>query len=601
MSAPLPTAIAITDCGSTTTKAILIERRDGVYRQTARGEAPTTVEAPVEDVTAGVVAALEDLSARSGRRIVDERGALLRPASGRDGVDLFLSTSSAGGGLQMVVAGVVARFSAAAAQRAALGAGAIVAEVLACDDTRTLHERIDRLERLRPDMVLLAGGTDGGATAGVVEMAQLIAAAHPRPRFGKEFALPVVFAGNPAIAPEIARILEGRAELFEVANVMPSAERESLEPARARIHDLFLDHVMQQAPGFADLLGWTDAPVMPTPSAVGAILRLHAERERQNVLAVDIGGATTDVFSIVGGAFNRTVSANLGVSYSAAFVLDEAGIEGVRRWLPFSMPARELRDAVMNKALRPTTIPDDVTELLLEQALAREALRLSFAQHVQFAKGLAGARADRSFDENLSGGRRDGALVSPGALDVIIGSGGVLAHAPRAAQTTAMLIDAFAPEGVTRIAKDSIFMLPHLGALAQLHPEAAREVLERDCIVDLATCVAPTGTARFGKPCLDFALERGDGRTERGAVAFGELLTVPLAPSAEAELVVAPRRGFDVGAGSGRTLRRRVRGGEVGVVLDCRGRPFAPPPSGAASVEAQARWLAAIGALAGEG
>jgi hypothetical protein len=101
--------IAITDCGSTTTKAILIEELDGEFRQTFRGDAPTTVEAPVEDVTQGVVAALEDLSAMSGRRIIDENRRIIRPGRNGEGVDLYLSTSSAGGGLQMLVAGVVRR------------------------------------------------------------------------------------------------------------------------------------------------------------------------------------------------------------------------------------------------------------------------------------------------------------------------------------------------------------------------------------------------------------------------------------------------------------------------------------------------------------
>jgi uncharacterized protein (TIGR01319 family) len=598
MSRTPASVIAITDCGSTTTKAILIENKGGVFRQTARGESPTTVEAPVEDVTVGVVAALRDLSARSGRRIVDEAGAIVRPASGGDGVDLYLSTSSAGGGLQMVVAGVVGKLSAMSAQRAALGAGAIVADVIACDDDRTPHERIDRLRRLRPDIVLLAGGTDGGAEIGVVEMAQLLAAADPKPRFGREFKLPVVFAGNPSVAAEIARVLAGRAELFTVENVRPSVERERLEPARERIHDLFLDHVMQQAPGFGKLLAWTDAPVMPTPSAVGAILRRAAEGGGRNVLAVDIGGATTDVFSVVGGAFNRTVSANLGVSYSAAFVLAEAGVEGVRRWLPYRLAPGDLRDAVMNKTLRPTTIPADLEDLFLEQALAREALRLSFAQHAEFAAGLTGLRDDLSFGEGMSGGRKIERLVRPMAIDLIIGSGGVLAHAPRAAQTAAMMIDAFEPEGVTQIAKDSIFMLPHLGVLAQVDPEAARQVLEEDCIVVLGTCVAPVGAARPGKASLEFVLDRADGTSERGAVAGGEILSVRLESGEEAELSVSPRRGLDVGAGPSRSWKGRVRGGGVGVVFDCRGRPLELPRDEAERVSAQRRWLGAVGALA---
>jgi hypothetical protein len=123
--------ILATDCGSTTTKAILIENRGGQYRQTFRGEAPTTVEAPLADVTIGVRNAVRELEELSGRRLLDAQGHLIRPAQGQEGCDIYVSTSSAGGGLQMMVAGVIREMTAASAQRAALGAGAIVMDVIA--------------------------------------------------------------------------------------------------------------------------------------------------------------------------------------------------------------------------------------------------------------------------------------------------------------------------------------------------------------------------------------------------------------------------------------------------------------------------------------
>jgi len=596
MSTGEPRAIAITDCGSTTTKAILVELVDGVYRQTFRGEAPTTVEAPVEDVTVGVVSAFEELGAVSGRRLVDADGRIVRPAGSSAGVDMYLSTSSAGGGLQMLVAGVVRRFSARSAERAALGAGAIVADVIACDDDRPRHERIDRVRGLRPDMVLIAGGTQGGAVVGVVEMAELLAAADPRPRFGRGFKLPVIFAGNREVVPDVRRALAERVDLHVVDNLRPEIDGERLGPARDKVHELFLGHVMQQAPGFGKLVGLTDAPVMPTPSAVGAILRSAARRLGISVLCVDIGGATTDVFSVVADQFNRTVSANLGVSYSAAFVLEEAGLDDVRRWLPFDADPGALRDLVMNKAIRPTTIPDTLRELLVEQALAREALRLSFRQHRAFATAVGGQAADRSFDDAFSGAEVDAGLVRPSELDLIIGSGGVLSHAPRPAQAIAMMIDAFEPEGITRLAKDSIFMMPHLGVLAGVLPAAAESVFDRDCLVDLGTCVAPRGSAKAGRPCLSFALERG-GETARGSVAFGEIAAAPLAAGTEARLVVEPARGFDAGAGPGKRVEARVRGGPCGVLFDCRGRPIAWPASASDRVRAVRSWLEAVGAL----
>src|ERR1700750_930152 len=168
--------ILATDCGSTTTTAILIEKLGDEYRQTHRGEAPTTVEAPFEDVTRGVLNAIQEVEELSGRTILDgER--IITPAKEGTGVDIYISTSSAGGGLQIVVAGVVKSMSAESAQRCALGAGAIVMDALAVNDGRPSYEKIERIRHLRPDMILLAGGTDGGTVSHVVEIAEYIAAA----------------------------------------------------------------------------------------------------------------------------------------------------------------------------------------------------------------------------------------------------------------------------------------------------------------------------------------------------------------------------------------------------------------------------------------
>src|SRR4030042_1210301 len=188
--------IVATDCGSTTTKAILIEKRGDEYRLIVRGEAPTTVEAPFEDVTMGALNAIGEVEELSGRKLLDEKNKIISPAKGNVGTDIYISTSSAGGGLQMMVAGVVRSMTAESAERAALGAGAIVMDVIASNDKRLPHEQIQRIRHLRPDMILLSGGIDGGTTTHVVEIAELIAAADPKPRLGSGYKLPGIYPGN---------------------------------------------------------------------------------------------------------------------------------------------------------------------------------------------------------------------------------------------------------------------------------------------------------------------------------------------------------------------------------------------------------------------
>lgn len=582
--------IVATDCGSTTTKAIMIEEVDGHYRQTYRGEAPTTVEEPFADVTLGVANSVTELQELSGRRLIADDGTIIRRKSPTDseGCDIYISTSSAGGGLQMMVAGVVRQMTAESAKRAALGAGAIVMDTIASNDPRRPHEQIQRIRELRPDMVLLSGGTDGGDAKKVVELAELIAPAKPRPRFGGEYQLPVIFAGNKDAAPAVRKVFGQGFDLSVVDNLRPTLESENLSPARDRIHDVFLEHVMAHAPGYDKLIGWANAPIMPTPGAVGDILQTIARNRGINAVGVDIGGATTDVFSVFGGVFNRTVSANLGMSYSISNVCAEATMPRILRWVHLAMDERELRNRVKNKMVRPTTIPQTMEALVFEQAVAREALRLSYHQHKEFATALKGVQQQRTVGDVFNQKASGGSIVDNMKLDLLVASGGVLSHAPRMEQTAIMLIDSFEPEGFTELAKDSIFMMPHLGVLASVHPQAAMEVFEKDCLIYLGTCVAPAGEGKPGKPCFSYRLS-GDV-TQQGTLNVGEMKLIRLGEGQSATMEVTPEKGFDVGGGPGKPVQRSVRGGTVGLVLDARGRPIVVPEGESERRAAIARW-----------
>lgn len=275
------------------------------------------------------------------------------------------------------------------------------------------------------------------------------------------------------------------------------------------------------------------------------------------------------------GAFNRTVSANLGMSYSISNVCAEATLEKILRWVPFDCDERELRNRVKNKMIRPTTIPQTLDALIFEQAVAREALRLAYWQHKQFAVDLKGVQLQRTVGDAFAQNVDSKSLVDNMRLNLLVASGGVLSHAPRMVQTAMMLVDAFEPEGVTRLAKDSIFMMPHLGVLAQVHPRAAMEVFERDCLIYLGTCVAPKGTGKPGQPCCRYRLS--GALSQSGELHGGDLLRLPLGIGEVTHAVLEPARGFDVGNGPGKPLEAELHGGTVGLILDGRGRPLSLP------------------------
>lgn len=596
MSADINLILAI-DCGSTTTKAILVAKRDGGYRLVDRADAPTTVEAPFEDVTVGIRAAVQLLQDSTGRRLLGDDG-LVVPADGHSGVDLALATSSAGGGLQMMVAGVMKDLTAKSAQRAALGAGAVVTEVLAIDDGRQVHERVDRIRRMRPDIILLSGGVDGGNISHVVRMGELLFLAGASPRFGDQVKMPVVFAGNRDARTYISDVLGKFSDLTAVDNLRPSMEQENVLPASQKIQEIFLNHVMAHAPNYARLASWVGKRVMPTPAAVGRVMQILAQDHGCSVLGVDVGGATTDVFSVLEGNLYRTVSANLGMSYSITNVLAEAGFAAVNRWLPFAVNQMAFEDAIANKMVRPVTVPETWHELLLEQAVARETIRLSFQQHCELTTSLKGVKQQRTmgdvFDQTPSGRP----LVDPMHIDMIVGSGGVLSHAPRREQAALMLLDAIQPGGITQLFVDSIFMMPHIGLLEHLHPRAARDLLYHDCLVPLGPCIAPAGSGRMrpDHPAVTAKLEYPGRAPCLVAAMPGTILRVPLGAGEKAVITATPGPGLDLGGGRGVTVEAEVWGGCVGVILDARGRPIRFPGQELERRRAVWEWMKAMGA-----
>lgn len=608
MSSENLTRILATDCGSTTTKAILIEFIDGEYRQTVRGEAPTTVEAPLNDVTKGVLNAVNELEELARLKYDNNKIEFLKdeqiiiPRDGDIGVDAYVSTSSAGGGLQMMVTGVVAKMTGESAERAALGAGAIVMDLIASNDKRPNYEKIERIRHLRPDMILLAGGVDGGTTKHVAELSELIAAADPKPRLGSSYNLPVIYAGNKKAVDIVKETLAEKVDLIITENIRPVLERENLGPARDKIHDLFMEHVMAQAPGYSKLMSWTvgpkegkleNIPIMPTPAAVGNIMQTIAKVEDIEVLGVDIGGATTDVFSVFTEefVFNRTVSANLGLSYSISNVLASTGLKNILRWVPFDIDPSHLRNMIKNKMIRPTTIPQLLEELILEQAIAKEALRLAFLQHKEFAVGLKGMQRKRSISDAFEQSTSGATIVDMMSLDLLVGSGGVLSHAPRRNQTAMMLLDAFLPEGITKLAVDSIFMMPQLGVLAEISEKAATEVFNKDCLIHLGTSVAPVGLAKIGQPVLSAKIELPDGSVFEEDIPFGELRLLPLEVGAKAKATLKPKKGFDVGKGKNQEVETELSGGIVGIVIDTRGRPLNLPEDQSLRVSLLKKWM----------
>jgi uncharacterized protein (TIGR01319 family) len=437
-----------------------------------------------------------------------------------------------------------------------------------------IQGQVELFLKLAPDAVVIVGGIDGGASRPVLQAAEAVAiGSFTMPQGDRP---PIVYAGNSDLRSEVADIVGAEAELRAIDNVRPSLELENPGPLQAELEELYRQRKMGRLPGFGTLASWSSVSVLPTAKAHAYAIQYLSQLDGINVLGVDVGGATSTMASRVDGQLELAIRSDLGLSYSAARLLEEVPPESIWRWLPFEMKPEEIEDILHNKAIHYRTVPQTREELLLEQAVAREILRLLLKEMMpRWSKG-----ASRLYANLLP------------KVHLIVGGGGVLANAPAPGQAALMMLDALQPVGVTGLVLDKARLAAPLAAVAMLNPMAATQVAQRDGLHNIGTVVAPVGTAREGDTALTFKLDYDDGRSLEVEVAYGSLEVVPLAMGQTADLELRPTRRFDVGLGTrGQAGSTRVEGGVLGIIIDARGRPLPIAQDPAEQREKVQRWL----------
>lgn len=490
--------IVITDVGSTTTKAIFLQEAFGVYSLKALSNAITTVERPYEDVKIGVFQAIRQLEKDIGEQLLTENATELNLKFLPDVA--YYTTSSAGGGLQILVIGLTLFDSAKSAERAAFGAGGVLLNTLAINDLRSTYEQLQLINNSHPDIILFSGGTDGGAFTGVIRLAEILSLGKPSPKFETENKIPLVYAGNVEAQEFIKDLFVDNYDLSILPNIRPTMEHEVLEPITDKIHELFLNSVMENAPGYAQLKQVTDAPILPTPLAVLKAMELIKDRYNSCMLKVDIGGATTDIFSVINDNLYRTVSANYGMSYSIANVLANAGWKELKDLLPNHLSEDLVRNYIGNKMLNPGHVPNSDIELVIEHAIAVLALRLSLQQHYEmhlnttqigFLEHVKSRFRDPFYDQMYQEKVAEAKQFHHSDINVVIGAGGVISHTQKPLQAFYIILQGFQVEGITQIWRDKHFISPHLGAFIRHNKEQAYKLLLNECYENLGTVISP--------------------------------------------------------------------------------------------------------------
>mgnify|MGYP002713137745 CR=1 FL=1 len=570
------------DVGASTTRAMLFDVVEGRYRFVAVGQAPSSIDAPVNDVLIGVGDAITQLEAITGRTFIDSQTNSIISSIQPDGsgVDAITATISAGPPLRAVVAGLLADVSLVSAKNLAASTYARVVETISLNDTRPAEEQIDAILRANPDLIIIAGGTDGGASNSLQSVIEVIGlAAYLMPKDRKPT---VIFAGNKKMDDEVRELLAPMSKSLHTApNIRPAIENEDLLAARKELARAVVEIRKTQLEGVDDIDMWSGGHLLPSVFTEGRIVHLLSKLygEGKAVLSVNLGASAATITAGFGDRLFSRAYPEFGMGSSVAEVLEHSSTENIARWLTMDISPERINNYVYAKALYPASIPATKDELQIEQALGREALRIALAQ------------VTKNIPVDVPALKKD---LLP-LFEVIIGAGSVISNAPTPGQSLLILLDALQPVGVSTFILDQNNLLPALGAAASVNSILPVQALETGAFSNLATVVAPVGSARYGANVLKVSLRRPDGSISSVEVKHGGFEVLPLKLGEIGDLSLEPRNRTDVGWGPGKKAVIKVAGSALGVVVDGRGRPLDLTSDSVRRRDLIKKWLWSLG------
>lgn len=606
-----PGAALIAEIGSITTRLTLIDVVEGEFRLLGQAETLSTVDLPNQDAMVAVLDAAAQIETQTSRKLLKGDGSLLIPQSKeQDGVDRFVAVTSATELLSLVITAIASDVSARSALHASRCTYTSVLQVVTLDDAprqevneneRSWIERqVQTLLGLRPDVVLLAGGLEGGAEHALKRLAHIVGLTSVRA--GGEsnmqqrqdvLARPVLFAGNSVARDDVLAALDGRSKAIVVDNVRPSLEREQLEPTRRALTTLYEEEVLAKQPGLGALRRASNVPLTTVCAAHGLMARFLGQQYARQVLLVDVGAAHSGAYLYSGGRYTPTVLGNCGLGFGVSSVLQERGVESIARWLPFPISNQDLTHRVLNKLLRPQLEPVSREDLWLELALTREIIMMIMER-------LRDERPELHYD-------------------MLVLSGSVFAHAAHPGLSLLAALDALQPDGniggasasqdaasglLLDIYVDSLGLLAAAGAIAPLNADAAVTLCERDFLrnTPLAKCIIAQGDGRVGDIALEAELTSARGKTQHVSVRYGEIARLPLDQGSRGQITLRPAPGVRIGAHAPGTEvssdMAAIEGSALGVVIDARSRPLTPTRDGAQR-NALWTWMQTLGAMRG--
>lgn len=533
----------LVEVGSTLTRTSLVDRVAGQHRLVAFGASRSTLNPPTVDLIPGVRAALSEIERATQRRVIDGNGIVSPERPDGVGVDALVLTS--GQLLRVGILPLEGGLPVARIRSALSSSGVLVVEEVDLDGLArsgsTIRERLRDLFAARPDVILVLGRpvAEPDTRLGDVAMRLVRAVQHaPEPRPS------VLFVGAPSLGQRLKGKLDDEVELRLIDASVPQDPRVAVGD---ELRSIWRAHLGRRCPGYDIAESWLSCPITPTSEAFATALRFLARRRSCRVWGIDVGSATSCLVQAT--ADRSTIYlAEIGVAEEIGWALAD---EVFRRLLPGVEPDA-LRDALWNRRARPWAVPDTPEEESISRALTREAI------------GATRRATDCP------------ACRWSGEIGLVVARGGGCRMANQPVECAWAIAEGLKALGVFELALDRHELLPGLGALAGMAPQAAAEALLSDGLTHLATMVLGEGRAHLGSTAGRAELRYQDGRVQHAEVLLGQVVALSLDAAAVGDLTLTPEREVDFGWGEGKPISLRVRGGTAGLLIGARPAPEAP-------------------------
>ncbi len=569
------------DVGAANTRAVFFDVIEGEYRFVASGVAPSAAEAPFKDVAEGVRNAIANLQTILGKTLLDSSRNIITPTQANGaGVDALVVTLSAGPTVKTVVVGLLKDVSLDSARQLTETTYTRIMDTISLSDQRKPDQQIDSLMRLRPELVVIAGGTDGGASRSIQKLLDPIGLA--------SFLMPeekrpsVLFAGNQKMEEEVKTLVGSlAASLHFSPNIRPSLDTEDIDPAERELARMIINIRKRQIKGVELLDLWSGGHILPTAYATGRMVRFLSKvyGSQKGILSVDLGASAAVIAAGFKTKSTLKVLPQFSLGQNLVGILNYTTLENILQWSSLDISSGVLLDYLHQKSLYPASIPATQEDLAISQAIAREALHLA----------MQTARKD--FPKNIANIKPN---LTP-LFEPILAGGGALSDASRPGQSLLLLLDGIQPVGITTIILDQNNLLPLLGVAASQNNILPVQVLESGAFLSLGTVVSPVVSAKYGASILKAKLSYESGAEANIDLKFGSIETLPLANGETGKLTLQVSRGADIGFGPGRGGVIPVSGGALGVVFDGRGRPLNLPSDSVRRRELIKKWNWTLG------